>query len=308
MKDITLYNTDDCNKCNDSKCSAPTGYDKSASKEIDKAIKKFNEEVSVLLKDKQIGTSDIFLLKFWDHIVAFCEKVENNSQGVKHKMPNRGLMAFADKVKKYIKSNNNIDRNSKNSDTLDFESFNTPYGVHNTDKHNQSIKEKTLFLKSVREYKLKNSRVNKIIEQCEKVLKFYSKMKNKEKIKKFNLNTQTAKKIKTAMDYAKKMLTKIRDETRKIADMCQENGINNISEEISNYFSNNETKGLEGWCNKYKDITKDNVRNAFLNMGEFVKSSGKKLFGFGPKIGRSRLKKLVEIINDWESGKNVILI
>ncbi len=43
-------------------------------------------------------------------------------------------------------------------------------------------------------------------------------------------------------------------------------------------------------------------------MWGFIKSSGKKLFGFGPKIGQSRLKKLVEIINDWENSKNIKLI
>lgn len=289
-------------------------YNKVQSKEIDKAIKQFNQE----LKNNNNLASNEILKNLGNSMLKLCVCIQKNHNGVYHKeSKDKGLLAFSnDLICKLTNFNFNYLYNYHNEiqggkETIKFQS-------------NDKLEEIHSFLGNMRRYKTSGSRVNKLIDQCEKVLKVYAKKRLEEK-QEITDSNKLIQKANTDLIDVCNILDKALGENKNfpsdvVKELKKDNKCNKTlktcDEKLSDVYeilcclaemegkmSSKSGKGLAGWYNKNRGLTNNkDIFNVILDISENYKDYVDRTGFLG--MGKSRLSKLKENIDKLKNRKN----
>ncbi len=291
--------------------SGENKYDRTRSKKIDEAIKQFNKE---LKNNNNLKSSNEILKALGKSLLSLCICIQENCNGIYHKNHKKGLDAFSNDYVSELFNTNQTNQLyvSDQKVTLNIE----------LDK--EKLTKIHFFLVGMRKYKTSGSRVNKLIDQCEKVFKVYAKKRLQEK----QQITDSNKLIKKANDELGNICS-ILDDVKSVFKVkenyfcsykeCDKGrlkaGLENCDKKLSEVYeilcclaemegktSSKSGKGLAGWYNKNKNLT-DNKRifSAILDISERYKDyvGGTGFLG----IGKSRLSKLKKSIDKLKNRK-----
>lgn len=275
--------------------SGENKYDRTRSKKIDEAIKQFNKE---LKNNNNLKSSNEILKALGKSLLSLCTCIQENCNGIYHKNYNKGLDAFSNDYVSELFNTNQTNQLyvSDQKVTLNIE----------LDK--EKLTKIHFFLVGMRKYKTSGSRVNKLIDQCEKVFKAYAKKRLREK-QQITDSNKLIRKANSDLDGVCEILDSAKDKEKdkKCLDSCDKK-LSEVYEilcclaEMEGKTSSKSGKGLAGWYNKNKNLT-DNKRifSAILDISERYKDyvGGTGFLG----IGKSRLSKLKKSIDKLKNRK-----
>lgn len=305
------------------KVSKKSNFNKKQSKEIDNAIKTFERQIK--LADSKFKESENFLINVWVSLSTCCDTIIKNENGISHiddEKNKKGLLPFANQMcSTYEKTKNKINNDKFSSDLKkDGELVGVVHIIN--------------FLRSASKYKMSGSRVNKLIDCCNKILRINSKRQRTNVGDRYHGSDQRSDNIenkhnynmKPVVDCLKQANSDLANSCKKLSDKDQEKSNKSMKDfaismanafdflcnlaERDNKFSSKSTKGLAGWYNDHKKIcssvsnsTKqyfDDVIEAIFDITEdkYVKGTG--FLG----INRSRLIDVVGEVEKLKKLKN----